>query len=135
MWSSKFTWGGESIPEEGDLVVINSTSKIVYLDTCTPILKGLIILGGTLIFDDNQDVCLQAEYIIITNSGKLQVGTDEQPFTHKANITMYGSVVSTELPIYGSKVIALRNGSIGIFFKSFKTYKHLIFILIVIKYE
>jgi hypothetical protein len=59
-----------------------------------------------------QDVSLQAEYIIITNGGLLQIGTQQQPFTHKAIVTMYGNVRSIELPIYGSKVIALRNGTI-----------------------
>jgi hypothetical protein len=83
---------------------------LIYFDTTTPILKGIIIQGGSLIFDDNQDVSLNAEYIIISDAGKLQIGTKEQPFTHKATITMYGSVRSVELPIFGSKVIGLRNG-------------------------
>lgn len=42
----------------------------------------------------------------------LQVGTESDPFKHNAIITMYGSVRSIELPIYGSKVIALRNGTL-----------------------
>ena len=111
MWSSPFTWGGTSAPIEGDLAVIGP-QKTVYFDTDTPILKGVIILGGSLIFDDMQDVSLQAEYIIITNGGRLQIGTEQQPFTHKATVTMYGNVRSIELPIYGSKVIAVRNGTI-----------------------
>ena len=51
-------------PSEGQLVVINE-GQTIYLDTFTPVLKGVIIIGGSLIFDDNQDVSLQAEYIII----------------------------------------------------------------------
>ena len=69
-------------------------------------------MGGSLIFDDNQDVELQAEYIIITGGGKLVIGTENKPFMHKATITMHGNCRSIELPIYGSKVIALRNGTI-----------------------
>lgn len=68
------------------------------------------IKGGSLIFDDNQDVNLNAEYIIITDGGSFQVGTREKPFLHKAIITMYGSVRSIELPIFGSKVLGLKNG-------------------------
>ena len=64
MWSSRFTWGGDPPPREGELVVINE-GQIVYFDAKTPVLKGLIIIGGSLIFDDSQDVSLQAEYIII----------------------------------------------------------------------
>lgn len=107
MWSSRFTWGGLSPPIAGDLVVIK-TGQTIYFDTSTPILTGVILLGGSLIFDDSQDVSLQAEYIIITDNGLLQIGTENQPFMHNAVITMYGNVRSIELPIYGSKVIALR---------------------------
>ncbi|CAF0756351.1 unnamed protein product [Brachionus calyciflorus] len=111
LWSSRFTWGGNEPPVEGDLVVIDK-SQTVYFDSETPILKGIIILGGNLIFDDSQDVHLRAEYIIIAGNGRLQIGTEQKPFEHKAKITMFGSVRSIELPIFGSKVIALREGTI-----------------------
>jgi len=73
-------------------------------------LKGIIIQSGSLIFDDNQDVSLNVEYIIIVDGGLLQIGTKENPFQHKAVITMFGSLRSIELPIFGSKVIGVRNG-------------------------
>ena len=111
LWSSVFTWGGTSVPSEGDLVVIQG-SQTIYFDAQTPVLAGVIILGGSLIFDDMQDVSLQAQYIIIAANGTLQIGTEQTPFMHKATITMYGNLRSVELPIFGSKVIALRNGTI-----------------------
>lgn len=64
LWSSRFTWGGLDLPVEGDLVVINE-NQTLYFDTTTPVLKGIIIIGGSLIFDDMQDVHLKCEYIII----------------------------------------------------------------------
>ncbi|RNA00178.1 fibrocystin-L isoform X1 [Brachionus plicatilis] len=64
LWSSKYTWGGMDPPSEGEIVVI-SENQIVYFDTHSPILKGILIIGGALIFDDIQDVHLQCEYIII----------------------------------------------------------------------
>ena len=70
-------------PQEGELVIIQPGQHI-YLDTSTPILKGIIIQGGSLIFDDLQDINLNCEYILITDGGKFQVGTLEQPFQHKA---------------------------------------------------
>lgn len=93
-------------PGEDDIAVIGPLQHI-YFDTTTPKLKGIIIQGGSLIFDDNQDVYLNAEYIIVTDGGKFQVGTREKPFEHKAIITLYGSVRSVELPIFGSKVLGL----------------------------
>ena len=93
----------------------------------TPILKLLVINNATLIFDDSQDVELNAEYIVIVNGGVLQIGTESNPFQHRANITIYGHLGSIELPIckcsssmlsffhlffvvVGAKVIALRSG-------------------------
>jgi hypothetical protein len=95
-------------------LVVIGFGQIIYFDADTPILKGIIIQGGSLIFDDNQDVHLNAEYIIICDGGSLQVGTQANPFTHKATITMYGTLRSIELPIFGAKVLALRNGTLDL---------------------
>ena len=96
-------------PVEGEIAVIGPSQQI-YFDSKTQVLKGIIIQGGSLIFDDNQDVSLSVEYIIISDGGKFQVGTKQNPFLHKAIITMHGSVRSIELPIFGSKVLGLKNG-------------------------
>ena len=64
LWSSRWTWGGNPPPGEGEVAVI-SRGQTVYFDAHTPVLKGVLIVGGSLIFDDSQDVHLQAEYIII----------------------------------------------------------------------
>ncbi len=98
LWSSPWTWGGESPPEAGTIVSIDS-GKTVYFDTTTPILKAILIDNASLIFDDNQDVALNVEYILIVNGGILQIGTESNPFQHKAIITMYGQLRSIELPI------------------------------------
>lgn len=71
-WSSIFTWGGMSPPLEGESVYIQA-GQTVHLDTDTPVLN-LILIEGELIFEDEQDVSLQAKYIFI-NNGKLQVCT------------------------------------------------------------
>ncbi|CAF2963963.1 unnamed protein product [Rotaria sp. Silwood2] len=109
LWSSPWTWGGDSPPDEGSIVSIDS-GKTVYFDTITPILKAIVIDNASLIFDDNQDVALNVEYILIVNGGRLQIGTENNPFQHKAVITMYGHLRSIELPIFGAKVLALRDG-------------------------
>ena len=102
LWSSPWTWGGTSPPEEGTIVSIDS-GKTVYFDTVTPILKAVIVDNASLIFDDNQDVALNAEYLLVVNGGRLQIGTETNPFQHKAITTMYGHLRSTELPICKKK--------------------------------
>jgi hypothetical protein len=104
LWSSPWTWGGEEPPEAGTIVVIDS-GQTIYFDTTTPILKALIIDNASLIFDDMQDVALNAEYILVVDGGVFQVGTESNPFQHQAVITMYGQLRSIELPICKSDLI------------------------------
>ncbi|RXN34425.1 fibrocystin-L isoform X1 [Labeo rohita] len=108
VWSSPYTWGGLSPPEEGMFAVITA-GQTILLDTSTPVLKMLLIQGGRLIFDE-ADIELQAENILITDGGALQIGTEQAPFQHKAIITLHGHLRSTELPVYGTKTLAVREG-------------------------
>ncbi|XP_025757857.1 PKHD1 like 1, tandem duplicate 1 isoform X2 [Oreochromis niloticus] len=108
VWSSKFTWGGLSPPEEGTFAVITK-GQTILLDTNTPVLKMLLIQGGTLVFDE-ADIELQAENILITDGGRLQIGQEGAPFQHKAIITLHGQLRSPELPVYGAKTLAVREG-------------------------
>lgn len=110
-WSSVYTWGGLPPPLEGESVYIKE-GQTVYLDTDTPVLN-LILIEGELIFEDEQDVHLQAKYIFI-NNGKLQIGTEDNPFTHSATVTLHGRVTDPEIPIYGAKVIGIRQGELDI---------------------
>ncbi|KAA0710209.1 Fibrocystin-L Polycystic kidney and hepatic disease 1-like protein 1 [Triplophysa tibetana] len=108
VWSSPYTWGGLSPPEEGTFAVITA-GQTILLDTSTPVLKMLLIKGGRLIFDE-ADIELQAENILITDGGALQIGTEQQPFQHKAIITLHGHLRSKELPVYGAKTLGVREG-------------------------
>nr|XP_055075555.1 fibrocystin-L-like [Misgurnus anguillicaudatus] len=108
VWSSPYTWGGLSPPEKGTFAVITA-GQTILLDTSTPVLKMLLIQGGRLIFDE-ADIELQAENILITDGGALQIGTEQQPFQHKAIITLHGHLRSKELPVYGTKTLAVREG-------------------------
>ncbi|KAM4026998.1 fibrocystin-L isoform 2-T2 [Anomaloglossus baeobatrachus] len=112
VWSSKYTWGGESPPDEGSLAVI-TCGQTILLDTSTPVLKMLLIQGGTLVFDE-ANIELQSENILITDGGALQIGTESAPFQHKAIITLHGHLRSPELPLYGAKTLAVRQGTLDL---------------------
>ena len=106
LWSRATTWGGDStnMPIEGDSVWIQPGQRIL-LDTSPPKLYMLIVQGD-LIFDA-QDLTLDASYIFVMG-GSFVVGTETEPFTHKATITLHGSPNSKELPLYGAKVLGCR---------------------------
>lgn len=59
---------------------------------------------------DEADIELQAENILITDGGRLQIGQEGAPFQHKAIITLHGNLRSPELPVYGAKTLAVREG-------------------------
>ena len=98
---------------KGDFVVIDKGQTMV-LDVDTPVLSFLLIKGGTFMFDDEKDIHLHSNFILITHGGSFMVGTEEEPFKHKATITIHGHVRSKEIPVYGAKSIALREGYLGL---------------------
>ncbi|KAF0024292.1 hypothetical protein F2P81_023094 [Scophthalmus maximus] len=112
VWSSRFTWAGLPPPEKGSFAII-TRGQTILLDTSTPVLKMLLIQGGTLVFDE-ADIELQAENILITDGGLLQIGKEGAPFQHKAIITLHGNLRSPELPVYGAKTLAVREGTLDL---------------------
>ena len=50
-----------------------------------------------------------AKYIFI-NDGYMEVGTEDDPYCSKIEITMHGSKYDASMPIYGNKGIAVRRG-------------------------
>eukprot|EP00761_Pharyngomonas_kirbyi_P010107 gb/GECH01010125.1/.p1 GENE.gb/GECH01010125.1/~~gb/GECH01010125.1/.p1 ORF type:complete len:3495 (+),score=610.83 gb/GECH01010125.1/:1-10485(+) len=110
-WSAQTTWGNSNPPREGESVYI-PPGQTILLDVSPPKLV-FIVIEGTLIFDDT-DLNLEAEYIFI-RQGKLQIGTEDEPYLNQAVITLHGSLdTSPEIPIYGAKGLFLRNGTLDI---------------------
>ncbi|KAJ8026136.1 Fibrocystin-L [Holothuria leucospilota] len=112
VWSSIYTWNGTNPPVKGDFVIIPE-GQTILLDESTPVLKVLLLQGGHMVFDE-KDIELHAEYIIITDGGSLTVGTQDEPFQHEATIMLHGHVRTQELPIFGAKVLAVRNGTLDL---------------------
>ncbi len=117
LWSSPFTWKNHTFPSEGDLVVI-SRGQTLVLDVVTPVLAILVIQGGELVFDEeasDSTVGLHTHRLLIVSQGRLVIGTEHRPFLRKTEVVLYGNRLSTELPLYGTKNIALREGLISVY--------------------
>ncbi|CUG86307.1 transmembrane protein, putative [Bodo saltans] len=109
LWSRWTTWGNSPPPQFGDSAVV-SEGDVVMVDYSPPRFF-LIIVMGTMLFDDTTDITVECTYIMI-NYGRLIVGTPEKPYTHHAVIRLWGDRLTPEIPVHGSKVVALRHGSI-----------------------
>ncbi|CBY36829.1 unnamed protein product, partial [Oikopleura dioica] len=124
-WSSIFTWGCtetpcENKPVDYDIAVIPA-GVTVLLDESTPLLSVLLIQGGTLLWDRLSGIKLRAQYVLITDEGRFELGTEEEPFCldengdrMTADIKLFGHSRSVKLPIYGAKVFAVRSGTLDL---------------------
>lgn len=103
-WSQLTSWYNFQPPMDGDSVLIPRGQSIL-MDISPPKLF-LLQVSGELIFD-RRDLSLTASYIVV-QGGLIEVGTEEQPFTNNATITLNGDpVTSIEIPFIGAKVIGV----------------------------
>ncbi len=110
LWSDPATWPGGQLPRAGDQVTIES-GKDVVLDVNSPPLHGLTI-KGKLSFSDKADVELTTEWVMLF--GELEAGTEAQPHTHKATITLTDDVHNEEMAGMGDRGIMILGGTLNL---------------------
>lgn len=91
----------------GDSVVIPE-NETVLLDMSPPRLELLVVMGE-LVFLDQQDLELIARHIMV-RGGAIRIGAPGVPHRHRAVITLYGDRRDYAIPLYGAKVLAVREG-------------------------
>lgn len=114
-FSSRYTWGGESPPAEGQSIVVRE-GQTLLLDVSPPQLKLVLVEGGSLVFDPDatSPIRLDAEYIFVDKNGRVEAGTEDEPYMGRAVITMHGTSRSPQIPLYGNKVLAVRRGTLDL---------------------
>lgn len=109
-WSDPATWPNNQIPTAGDKVVI-ARDQEVLLDLSPPALNGLTV-NGKLIFADESDLALTTEWIMVF--GELQIGTEANPFRHKATITLTDNNEGEQLMGMGDRGIMMSGGTLNL---------------------
>ncbi|MFZ8929527.1 MAG: G8 domain-containing protein [Pseudohongiellaceae bacterium] len=109
-WSDPATWPGNEVPSEGDRVTI-ATGQEVTLDVTPPALGGLTI-NGKLSFADESDLELTTEWVMVF--GELEIGTEANPHTHKATITLTDNNEGEQLMGMGDRGIMLSGGTLNL---------------------
>jgi hypothetical protein len=112
-WSEgEDTWGGEMAPMDGETVYIpKGLNLLVDIDE-SPLLNAVFVEGAILFSPDADPTHhrkFSAHYIFVTG-GKMELGTEEFPYTSRLTITMHSKIDDPYLPIYGNKAIGLRFG-------------------------
>lgn len=105
-WSDPATWGGIK-PIAGQDVVIPEGMQVI-LDESTPALGGLTI-NGSLEFED-QNLSLTADWIMLM--GTLQIGTEADPFTSEAIITLTADNTSENIMNMGTRGLMVMGGTL-----------------------
>ena len=107
LWSDTATWGGEVPPREGEFVQIPAGQNVL-VDISPPKLE-VINVEGELRFKDGEDLKFQANSIFI-NGGRFVAGTENSCFSSQLEIELFGTPSDSEIPIYGNKMIGVREG-------------------------
>jgi hypothetical protein len=106
-WSVDSTWGTDMPPIDNDLIYVPKGTSLL-VDQDTPILEGIAVEGGNLIFSDDLDLTVRTGFITM-NGGKFIAGTEAHPHTHKLNFILYGDYYGKQQPIFGNKHIGCLN--------------------------
>jgi hypothetical protein len=106
-WSDPSTWGVDSLPIDNDLVYV-PLGLTLLVDVNTPVLNGIAVEGGNLIFSDDADLTVQAGFIMM-NGGTFLAGTEKHPHTKKLTFIMHGNYYGKQMPMFGNKGIGCMN--------------------------
>ena len=110
LWSNPATWPDGQVPRAGDEVTVEK-GKDVVLDVSSPPLHGLTV-KGKLSFSDKADLELTTEWVMLF--GELEIGTEAQPHTHKATITLTDNVPNEEMAGMGDRGIMVLGGTLNL---------------------
>ncbi|WP_052700644.1 G8 domain-containing protein [Methylocucumis oryzae] len=105
LWSNPNSWPSGAVPVAGDTVTIPAGHHIA-LDTNPPALAGLTI-EGALSFC-RQDLALTSEWILLT--GELHIGSEAEPFTHHALITLNDTDTEENISGMGTRGLLVMGG-------------------------
>ncbi len=109
-WSDPGTWSGGSVPAAGSVVSIGPGLEVV-LDVSTAPLGGMN-LDGTLRFSDAADVELTTEWVLLR--GELQAGTETDPHTRNATVTLTDNIPDENINGMGDRGILIVGGTLNL---------------------
>ena len=111
-WSDSRTWGGDLAPREGEAVQVPKGQHLLFDLDASPKLS-FVNVEGSLIFPSHTDPThlrtFDAHYIFV-KGGRMEVGTAEDRYTSKMQITLWSTKFDPNLPIFGNKVIGVNYG-------------------------
>ncbi|XRA97477.1 fibrocystin-like protein [Pycnococcus provasolii] len=95
MWTDPSLWPSGTLPQDGEDAYIGPGWDVI-LNVDTPKLNTLTIAGNLTFLSRGMDdvVTLSANRVVVDRGGRLEAGTDEQPFEGLARISLHGTRAS-----------------------------------------
>ena len=106
-WSNPLSWGVSMPPVTNDLIVVPKGTTL-YVDQDTPVLEGIAVDGGNLVFADEGPLTVHAGFITV-NQGSFLAGSEQHPHTNQLTFIMYGGYYGKQQPLFGNKGIGCKN--------------------------
>ena len=106
-----------SPPVDGESVVVPAGLKLIVDIDSSPELNMVLVDGGAIVFPSDSDPNHQRTFdakIIMVRNGIFEAGTEEQPYTSKLTITLHGVKYDPNVPIYGNKVLGIRDSRLDL---------------------
>lgn len=110
-WSDPAAWPDGVVPGKGAAVTIARDTEVL-LDIDPPALRSLTV-DGALRFSDALDISLETEWIYL-RGGELHIGSEDQPHTRKATITLTDTVPGEDINTMGDRGIMLMGGTLSL---------------------
>jgi len=80
-------------------------------DTCQKEPVGLVV-EGELVVPDDKDIEICARWVLVRNGGRLRIGSETAPFTHKATFTLTAPDAKENVMEMGTKFIGAMTGGV-----------------------
>lgn len=112
-WSDLRTWAQNLAPIDGDVVQVPA-GMTLFVDQDTPLLEGIMVSNGTLMFSNETDVTVRAKYITL-NGGRFIAGTQENPLQSNLQFIMHGGNYDQQQSLFGNKGIGCLNCTFSMF--------------------
>jgi cell migration-inducing and hyaluronan-binding protein len=80
----------------------------LLVDQSTPHINMIYVEGGRVIFSDEADMTLDANYFVFVG-GEFRAGLPNAPYQRKLTITLHGGYYDKQLPYFGNKVLGCLN--------------------------
>ncbi len=122
-WSDPASWPAGKVPAEGEAVSLAAGTSLL-LDVSPPRLGSLSVASGAaLVFTDNADISLNIDWIML--QGTLAIGSEAQPFTHRATITLTDQTPGEDVMGMGDRVLGVMGGRLELHGQQRLAWTHL----------